>query len=154
MWNRKCPRVALLRLITSSQYAFISFVCPWMSLKINLFKTLLFSGPVKTSTNPLLSAPSAVRMLSELNNRLWADWIWFPEGHGWADLKDHDGKVFPKYQDLRAALPIALCFLVIRQLFERWVRFSSLNSQRIASTPNLCFWWVLLFTKWVCLLPG
>lgn len=145
MWNRKCPCVALLRLITSSQYAFISFVCPWMSLKINLLKTslLLFSPPVKTWTNPLLSAPPAVRMLSGLSERLWADWIWFPEGHGWADLKDHDGKVFPKYQDLRAALPIALCFLVIRQLFERWVTFGSLNSRCITLTPRLCFSWVL-----------
>lgn len=81
-------------------------------------------------------------MLSELSERLWADWIWFPEGHGWADLKDHDGKVFPKYQDLRAALPIALCFLVIRQLFERLVAtpLASLlgvrDKRRVCAAPN------------------
>lgn len=59
------------------------------------------------------------RMLSQLYEQLWADWIWFPQGHGWSDLKDHDGKVFPKTQDLWATLPIALCFLIIRQVFER-----------------------------------
>lgn len=59
------------------------------------------------------------RMLSRLSELIWADWIWFPEGHGWADLEDHDGKVFPKPKDLWATVPIALCFLVIRQIFER-----------------------------------
>lgn len=86
-------------------------------MKINLLKTslFLFSRAVRK-----VDRSSPVRaMLSGLTERLWADWIWFPEGHGWADLTDHDGKVFPKLQDLRAALPIALCFLVIRQLFER-----------------------------------
>ena len=58
-------------------------------------------------------------MLSRLYEAIWADWIWFPEGHGWADLTDHDGKVFPKSRDLWAALPVALCFLVIRMIFER-----------------------------------
>lgn len=67
----------------------------------------------------LFPSVSSVRMLSRLSEQLWADWIWFPEGHGWADLKDHDGKVFPKPLDLWAAVPIGLCFLVIRQLFEK-----------------------------------
>uniref|UniRef100_A0A672G5I9 Ceramide synthase 2-like n=1 Tax=Salarias fasciatus TaxID=181472 RepID=A0A672G5I9_SALFA len=60
-------------------------------------------------------------MLTWLREQIWADWIWFPEGHGWADLTDHDGKVFPKTRDLWATIPIALCFLVIRQIFERRV---------------------------------
>lgn len=69
--------------------------------------------------NDVDQSPPVDNMLSGLSERLWADWIWFPEGYGWADLTDHDGKVFPKVQDLSAALPMALCFLVVRQLFER-----------------------------------
>uniref|UniRef100_A0A3Q1EIX3 Ceramide synthase 2a n=1 Tax=Acanthochromis polyacanthus TaxID=80966 RepID=A0A3Q1EIX3_9TELE len=81
-------------------------------------------------------------MLSELREQIWADWIWFPEGHGWDDLKDHDGKVFPKTQDLWATIPIALCFLVIRQIFERTVAIplASLmkvsDKQRVRASPN------------------
>uniref|UniRef100_A0A3Q1HUM6 Uncharacterized protein n=1 Tax=Anabas testudineus TaxID=64144 RepID=A0A3Q1HUM6_ANATE len=80
-------------------------------------------------------------MLSWLSEP-WADWIWFPQGHGWSDLKDHDGKVFPKCQDLWAVLPIALCFLIIRQIFERTVAIplASLlgvsDKQRIRAPPN------------------
>lgn len=66
-----------------------------------------------------LSLCFVYRMLSRLSELIWADWIWFPEGHGWADLTDHDGKVFPKPQDLWATIPIAFCFLIIRQIFER-----------------------------------
>uniref|UniRef100_A0A3P8SJI6 Ceramide synthase 2a n=1 Tax=Amphiprion percula TaxID=161767 RepID=A0A3P8SJI6_AMPPE len=81
-------------------------------------------------------------MFSELREQIWADWIWFPEGHGWDDLKDHDGKVFPKTQDLWATIPIALCFLVIRQIFERTVAIplASLmkvsDKQRVRASPN------------------
>ncbi|XP_068188732.1 ceramide synthase 2a isoform X2 [Antennarius striatus] len=60
-------------------------------------------------------------MLSRLNEMIWADWLWFPEGHTWADLEDGDGKVYPKPFDLWATIPIALCFLVVRQVFERIV---------------------------------
>ncbi|XP_077362586.1 ceramide synthase 2a [Festucalex cinctus] len=59
-------------------------------------------------------------MLSWLNERLWADWIWFPEGFGWADLKDPD-VVLPHLPDLWAFVPIAVCFLLVRPLFERWL---------------------------------
>eukprot|EP00064_Thunnus_orientalis_P018892 superscaffoldBa00004507_g19000 len=81
-------------------------------------------------------------MLSRLYELIWADWLWFPEGHGWADLKDHDGKVFPKPQDLWATVPIALCFLVIRQIFERTVAIplASLlgvrDNKRVHAPPN------------------
>uniref|UniRef100_A0A3Q3WRP8 Uncharacterized protein n=1 Tax=Mola mola TaxID=94237 RepID=A0A3Q3WRP8_MOLML len=81
-------------------------------------------------------------MLSRLSELLWADWIWFPEGHGWADLKDHDDKVFPKPLDLWATVPIALCFLVVRQIFERAVAtpLASLlgvrDKKRVCAPPN------------------
>uniref|UniRef100_A0A4W6F970 Ceramide synthase 2a n=1 Tax=Lates calcarifer TaxID=8187 RepID=A0A4W6F970_LATCA len=80
--------------------------------------------------------------MSRLSELIWADWIWFPEGHGWADLKDHDDKVFPKTWDLWATIPIALCFLVIRQIFERTVAIplASLlgvsDKQRVCAPPN------------------
>ncbi|XP_068616211.1 LOW QUALITY PROTEIN: ceramide synthase 2-like, partial [Brachionichthys hirsutus] len=60
-------------------------------------------------------------MLSRLSELIWADWLWFPRGHSWADLNDADGKVYPKPSDLWATVPIAVCFLVIRQVFERTV---------------------------------
>ncbi|KAG5264413.1 hypothetical protein AALO_G00253520 [Alosa alosa] len=57
-------------------------------------------------------------MLSGLRAWLWQDWIWFPPGLGWADLESRDGKVFGQSGDLWVTLPIALCFLIIRQVFE------------------------------------
>lgn len=60
-------------------------------------------------------------MLSWLSDLVWQDSLWFPEGLGWADLKDQDGQVFAKGSDLWVILPIAVCFMVIRQIFERKV---------------------------------
>ncbi|XP_061520158.1 ceramide synthase 2a [Phycodurus eques] len=59
-------------------------------------------------------------MLSRLSERLWADWIWFPGGFGWADMKDPN-VVLPQLPDLWAFIPIAICFLVVRPIFERWI---------------------------------
>uniref|UniRef100_A0A7N8XFM8 Ceramide synthase 2a n=1 Tax=Mastacembelus armatus TaxID=205130 RepID=A0A7N8XFM8_9TELE len=81
-------------------------------------------------------------MLSQLRDMIWSDWIWFPEGHGWADLKNHGGHVFPQTQDLWATIPIAFCFLIIRQIFERKVAIplASLlgvsDKQRVCAPPN------------------
>uniref|UniRef100_A0A3B4F446 Ceramide synthase 2-like n=1 Tax=Pundamilia nyererei TaxID=303518 RepID=A0A3B4F446_9CICH len=60
-------------------------------------------------------------MLSELSEWFWQERRWFPEGLGWADLEDRDGRVYAKARDLWVALPIALIFLIIRQIFERMV---------------------------------
>ncbi|GAA6220614.1 ceramide synthase 2-like [Lates japonicus] len=60
-------------------------------------------------------------MLSELSEWFWQERLWFPEGLGWADLEDRDGRVYAKARDLWVALPIALVFLIIRQIFERTV---------------------------------
>uniref|UniRef100_A0A7N6A994 Ceramide synthase 2b n=1 Tax=Anabas testudineus TaxID=64144 RepID=A0A7N6A994_ANATE len=60
-------------------------------------------------------------MLYELNEWFWQERLWFPEGLGWADLEDRDGRVYAKPRDLWVALPIALVFLIIRQIFERVV---------------------------------
>ncbi|KAG7501093.1 ceramide synthase 2-like [Solea senegalensis] len=76
--------------------------------------------------------------MSQLREMIWADWIWFPEGHGWADLTDHDGKVFPKMQDLWATFPIALCFLVIRPIFERIVASPLASLLGVSDKPRIC----------------
>uniref|UniRef100_A0AAZ3QE58 Ceramide synthase 2b n=1 Tax=Oncorhynchus tshawytscha TaxID=74940 RepID=A0AAZ3QE58_ONCTS len=60
-------------------------------------------------------------MVSSLSEWFWNERLWFPEGLGWADLEDKDGRVYAKASDLWVVLPIALAFLVIRQIFERLV---------------------------------
>uniref|UniRef100_A0A8D0CXP4 Ceramide synthase 2 n=1 Tax=Sander lucioperca TaxID=283035 RepID=A0A8D0CXP4_SANLU len=60
-------------------------------------------------------------MLSGLSEWFWQERLWFPEGLGWADLEDRDGRVYAKAHDLWVALPIALVFLIVRQIFERTV---------------------------------
>ncbi|TMS10423.1 Ceramide synthase 2 [Larimichthys crocea] len=60
-------------------------------------------------------------MLSALSEWFWQERLWFPEGLGWADLEDRDGRVYAKARDLWVALPIALIFLIVRQIFERAV---------------------------------
>lgn len=78
-------------------------------------------------------------MLSRLRELLWADWIWFPEGHGWADFEDQeDGKVFPKTSDLWATLPVALCFLLIRPIFERTIAVPLAALLGVRDKPRVC----------------
>uniref|UniRef100_A0A3P9M0T7 Ceramide synthase 2b n=1 Tax=Oryzias latipes TaxID=8090 RepID=A0A3P9M0T7_ORYLA len=60
-------------------------------------------------------------MLAELSEWFWQERLWFPKGLGWADLVDRDGRVYAKANDLWVALPIALVFLIVRQIFERTV---------------------------------
>lgn len=67
-------------------------------------------------------------MLSTLSEWFWNERLWFPEGLGWADLEDRDGFTYAKPTDLWVTLPIALTFLVIRQIFER--------SDDVLYTPN------------------
>ncbi|XP_036371662.1 ceramide synthase 2-like [Megalops cyprinoides] len=60
-------------------------------------------------------------MLAWLSNWFWQERLWFPEGLGWADLQDRDGRVYAKASDLWVTVPLALCFLIVRQIFERTV---------------------------------
>uniref|UniRef100_A0A8D2ZL69 Ceramide synthase 2a n=1 Tax=Scophthalmus maximus TaxID=52904 RepID=A0A8D2ZL69_SCOMX len=76
--------------------------------------------------------------MSRLSELIWADWIWFPEGHGWADLKDHDDKVFPKMQDLWATVPIAVCFLILRQIFEKTVAVPLASLLGVSDKQRVC----------------
>lgn len=85
-------------------------------------------------------------MMSELSEWFWQERLWFPEGLGWADLEDRDGRVYAKARDLWVALPIALVFLIVRQIFERSVYLSLCLAQFLcpSSLPlvvnwNICF---------------
>ncbi|XP_072535985.1 ceramide synthase 2 [Salminus brasiliensis] len=60
-------------------------------------------------------------MLEWLSDIFWQEHLWFPKGLGWADLEDRDGRVYAKARDLWVVLPMALLFLVIRQIFEKTV---------------------------------
>ncbi|KAI1901531.1 hypothetical protein AGOR_G00035380 [Albula goreensis] len=60
-------------------------------------------------------------MLAWLSDWFWQERLWFPVGLGWADLQDRDGRVYAKASDLWVTIPLALCFLIIRQVFERTV---------------------------------
>lgn len=66
--------------------------------------------------------------MSGLSEWFWQERLWFPEGLGWADLEDRDGRVYAKASDLWVVLPIALVFLITRQIFERSVHFSQSRS--------------------------
>ncbi|KAF7686285.1 hypothetical protein HF521_015647 [Silurus meridionalis] len=81
-------------------------------------------------------------MLSSLSQWFWNERLWFPAGLGWADLQDRDGRIYPKGSDLWVTLPIALVFLIIRQIFERTValRLASVmgvkEKVRVRADPN------------------
>ncbi|XP_036823969.1 ceramide synthase 2 isoform X1 [Oncorhynchus mykiss] len=75
----------------------------------------------KPLTNNAALRKSPKSMVSSLSEWFWNERLWFPEGLGWADLEDKDGRVYAKASDLWVVLPIALAFLVIRQIFERLV---------------------------------
>lgn len=57
-------------------------------------------------------------MLQTLYSAFWWERLWLPANLTWADLQDRDGRVYAKAADLCVTLPLALLFLVVRQLFE------------------------------------
>ncbi|KAM6959143.1 ceramide synthase 2a [Aplochiton taeniatus] len=81
-------------------------------------------------------------MLAWLHDVVWQDSLWFPAGLGWADVQDHDDVVFTKVTDLWITIPVAFCFLLIRQIFERTVAtpLASLlgvrDKARVRAAPN------------------
>lgn len=98
--------------------------------------------PIGSQWTPRTDADSLCvlycRMMSGLSEWFWQERLWFPEGLGWADLEDRDGRVYAKARDLWVALPIALLFLIIRQIFERSVHSSN------CPAPYLCLCSMLL----------
>ncbi|XP_058502493.1 ceramide synthase 2 [Solea solea] len=68
-------------------------------------------------------------MLQTLNEWLWWERLWLPANVSWSDLEDTEGRVYAKASQLHAALPCALCMLVVRYVFERFL-----------ATPLADFW--------------
>ncbi|XP_058876618.1 ceramide synthase 2-like [Acipenser ruthenus] len=60
-------------------------------------------------------------MLRTVSDWFWWDRLWLPGNVTWSDLQDRDGRVYAKAADLWVTLPLALLFMVIRQIFEIWV---------------------------------
>ncbi|XP_026999714.1 ceramide synthase 2a [Tachysurus fulvidraco] len=81
-------------------------------------------------------------MLSQLSDWFWNEHLWFPVGLGWADLQDRDGKTYAKGSDLWVTFPIAVVFLIIRQIFERTVALRLASAMgveekvRVRAAPN------------------
>lgn len=82
--------------------------------------------------------------MSELSEWFWQERLWFPVGLGWADLEDREGRVYAKARDLWVALPIALLFLIVRQIFERSVCLMESNFPSL-SAVNPFFLLSMLF---------
>lgn len=51
----------------------------------------------------------------------WFFWerLWLPGDLSWSDLEDTEGRIYAKASQLYAALPCALCMLLVRFVFER-----------------------------------
>lgn len=60
-------------------------------------------------------------MLQTVSEWIWWDRLWLPVNVSWSDLEDSDGRVYAKAAQLLDVLPIALCLLLVRFLFERFV---------------------------------
>ncbi len=58
-------------------------------------------------------------MLRTVSDWLWWERLWLPAKVSWSDLEDNEGRVYAKASQLYAALPSALCLLLVRYLFER-----------------------------------
>lgn len=52
-----------------------------------------------------------------INEWLWRQEYWLPPGITWTDLEQMEGSPFPR--DLLISLPLALCFIGLRKVFER-----------------------------------
>lgn len=58
-------------------------------------------------------------MLQTVYDWVWWDRLWLPNGVSWSDLEDGGDRVYAKATHLYAALPCALCLLLVRFAFER-----------------------------------
>ncbi|XP_070828573.1 ceramide synthase 2 [Chaetodon trifascialis] len=60
-------------------------------------------------------------MLETVKEWLFWERLWLPRNLSWSDLEDSEGHVYAKASHLYAVLPYALCILLVRYLFERYV---------------------------------
>uniref|UniRef100_A0A674MIP5 Ceramide synthase 3b n=1 Tax=Takifugu rubripes TaxID=31033 RepID=A0A674MIP5_TAKRU len=60
-------------------------------------------------------------MLQTVSEWLWWERLWLPVNVSWSDLEDSEGRIYAKGSHLFSALPCALCMLLVRYLFERYL---------------------------------
>ncbi|XP_071393781.1 ceramide synthase 2-like [Centroberyx affinis] len=60
-------------------------------------------------------------MLETVSDWLWWERLWLPANISWSDLQDHEDRIYAKPSQLYAVLPCALCLLLVRCLFERYL---------------------------------
>lgn len=75
-------------------------------------------------------------MMQTVSQWLWWDRLWLPANVSWSDLEDNEGRVYAKASQLYAALPCALCLLLVRYLFERWEYMSM--CVKVPGVSELC----------------
>ncbi|XP_029466659.1 ceramide synthase 4 isoform X1 [Rhinatrema bivittatum] len=56
-----------------------------------------------------------------LNEWLWRQEYWLPPGITWEDMQDTEWVCYPRPRHLLLSLPLALAFIAVRLLFERYV---------------------------------
>ncbi|XP_036964324.1 ceramide synthase 2-like isoform X3 [Acanthopagrus latus] len=64
---------------------------------------------------------SACSMLQTVSEWFFWERLWLPGNVSWSDLEDTDGRIYAKASQLYAALPCALCMLLVRFVFERFL---------------------------------
>lgn len=87
-----------------------------MILKTGIWKKFCI---IITPPSPQVYSVFPSSMLQTVTEWLWWEPLWLPANVSWSDLEDKDGRVYAKASQLQAALPCALCMLLVRYLFER-----------------------------------
>ncbi|XP_014902430.1 ceramide synthase 2 isoform X2 [Poecilia latipinna] len=76
-------------------------------------------------------------MLQTIKDWLWWERLWLPEKVSWADLQDKEDRTYAKASQLYAAVPCALCLLIVRYLFERYLATPLANALGIRDKVRL-----------------
>uniref|UniRef100_A0A3Q3F817 Ceramide synthase 3b n=1 Tax=Labrus bergylta TaxID=56723 RepID=A0A3Q3F817_9LABR len=76
-------------------------------------------------------------MLQTVSDWLWWERLWLPGNVSWANLEDSEGRVYAKASQLYAAVPCALCLLLVRYLFERFLATPLANAWGIKDKVRL-----------------
>uniref|UniRef100_A0A8C6LVP3 Ceramide synthase 3 n=1 Tax=Nothobranchius furzeri TaxID=105023 RepID=A0A8C6LVP3_NOTFU len=76
-------------------------------------------------------------MLQTIGEWLFWERLWLPANVSWSDLEDKGDHIYPKASHLYAALPFALCLLVVRCLFERYLATPLANAWGIKDKIRL-----------------
>ncbi|CAG5958068.1 unnamed protein product [Menidia menidia] len=76
-------------------------------------------------------------MLQTVNDWLWWERLWLPGNLSWSDLDDREDCIYAKASHLYGALPCALCLLLVRYLFERYLATPLANAWGIKDRVRL-----------------